>query len=388
MDKYNAVIVRPGEFMVRQGSPVRKYMLSRLVESIEKKLRWYNINYSELLLKNTRIIINEPENPVKVSYIISRIFGVSSTSPALIISDPVLDDVYYAVKQFIREKKPHSLALRIRGFINGLTEREVLYAITALISSRLNIFFNLVNPELEVIIEGYGDKVAVMDQVVKGVGGLPYGVEGCLVVLVSGGVDSALAAWKTMKRGVRIIPVFIDYGEYWGVKARKRVEVMFNKLLEWVPWDHLKIYRLKGYEKLLLSTNIPSRLRCLFCKANMYRVAKYIADEEGCKGIATGEAIGQVASQTLSNLWVISRLVDTPIYRPLGFMDKLEIIEEARRLGFSELNIRVEPCRLKPENPETAATSRDYELLRKALEDTEEDARRIYEEYREVIILR
>ncbi len=385
MEKYNSVLVRPGEFMVRFGSSIRNFMLSRLRESILRVLKRKGYDYNAVIINGSRIIIDglDTGKAIEVADLLSRVFGVSSTSPShKIVFD--LGSIVYVLKEMIHQDRPRSIKLVIRG----IHEYEGLFlekTLASILHDKLGIEINLLNPDKEYIIDARGGSAYITDRIVKGVGGLPYGVEGCLVVLVSGGVDSAVAAWHTMKRGVRIIPVYIDYGNYWGLTAHRRVEKMIEKLLDWIPWDTLRFYRLRGYERLVLSADIPPRLRCLFCKANMYRVAKYVALDEGCKGIVTGEAIGQVASQTLTNLSILSRLIDIPVYRPLAFMDKLEIIEEADKLGFTELNIRVEPCRLKPEHPETAASEKDYLLLREALRNTETESYQIYRKYKQVI---
>ncbi len=384
---YNAVIVRPGEYMVRKGSPIRRYMISRLIESIRRKFKRIGIAYDDIKLIDTRITILNPDKPLEASIEASKIFGVSNTSPGVYIDDPDIDSIYSVVEDIIVRDKPTSIALRVRGRLGDLGREDIIHILASRIIDRLNIYFNLTRPDKEIIIESYEEKAFITDKIFPGVGGLPYGVEGCLVALVSGGVDSALASWLAMKRGVRIIPVFIDYGSYWGVKARKRIDKFIELLYRWTPWDHLRIYWLPGYEDLVLKANIPARLRCLFCKANMYRVAGYIVERERCKGIVTGEAVGQVASQTLQNLYVLSRLTNTPIFRPVAFMDKLEIVKEAEKLGFGELNVRVEPCMLRPDKPVTAASERDYMILSEALKDTEEEAYRIFNERREIIDL-
>lgn len=386
---YNVVLVRPGEFMVRWGSPVRRMMIRRLVESMERKLGSLGLEYDDIeLLDESRILVINPEKPLETARRVSMIFGVSSTSPGILLEEPGIEEIYSSIKELIIRDKPRTIALRVRGGLNGLDREDIIHVLASLIQNRLNIFINLRRPDREITIENRGGRTIIMDRVFNGVGGLPYGVEGCMVVLVSGGVDSALSAWFTMKRGVRIIPLYIDYGSYWGVKAHSRIDRMLKLIKEWVPWDQLKIYRVRGMEKLVLEADIPSRLRCLFCKANMYRVAGYVMEREKCKGVVTGESIGQVASQTLNNLYVITRLSRTPIYRPVAFMDKLEIVEMSNRLGFGELNIRVEPCRLKPDKPETSATERDYRILERALKDTEEEAYRIFMENTIVEILK
>ncbi len=381
----NVVIVRLGEYMVRRKSPATKMMIRRLVESISRRINREGLEADVQVIEGSRIIVRAEHGLInRFLGILPNVFGVSSVSPALEVdSNP--RSVVESVINIIKELRPGSIALELSGNPRIFSRREYLWIITDLLKKKLNIRYDLTNPELRIGIDVRNDKSYIYTRYIKGVGGLPYGVEGCLVSLVSGGIDSAVASWLTMKRGVRIILLYIDYGKYWPASAYERLKRMIEKLYYYVPWDSLKAYRIKGYEELVFKADVPARLRCLFCKANMYRAASYLADDEGCLGISTGEAVGQVASQTLRNLSILTMLTRKPIYRPLSFMDKLEIIDLGRRLGFGELAVETGGCALKPEHPETAASNRDLKILRRALEESEEEARSIYRENLEAI---
>jgi thiamine biosynthesis protein ThiI len=387
--RYNTVIVRPGEFMVRRGSPVRKLMLNRLKESIEKTLAKKGFPNASAKIVEPRLIVSNIDDPPRASEVIaSTVFGVSSSSPALSV-EAEIPSIIHAIEKNILRVKPRSLSLTVTGEIDGLKPREITWIIAGEIKKNLMVRFDLEKPDFSIGVDVRGSKAYIFDKIHRGIGGLPYGIEGCMVVLVSGGVDSAVASWLTMKRGIRIIPVYIDYGEYWPREALSRFNNMIKRLYELLPWDYLRYYRVKGMEKLVLEAKrkIPARLTCLFCKANMYRVAGYVAEEEGCTAISTGEAVGQVASQTLRNLSVLTRLSPLPILRPLAFYDKDEIVREARRLGFHDIMRRTDGCRLRPESPETGAGEKEYLILKKILEETEEDARKLFLEGRRVGVL-
>ncbi len=395
MDKeqiYNGVLIRPGEFMVRYGSTIRNMMISRLKESLEKTLKKMKLNLNIGIVEGVRIIIQKEENDIDWSTLskkMTKIFGVSSTSPVIIIPGNNLSMLINSIVELIERSRAKTFSIRFETHFKNIGSSALTKAIAGQVLEKVSSWIDLTRPEIEIHVEYRDDKFYVTDKILPGVGGLPYGFEGCLVVLSSGGIDSAYASWMAMKRGVRIIPMFVDLGPYWSIEAKERfreyLEILYN---EWVPWDILKSYIVHGAEQIILKANIPSRLRCLFCKANMYRLAALIALKEGCKGIVTGEAVGQVASQTLRNLYILSKLAPLPVFRPIGFMDKLEIIDKASKLGFSRLNRKVGSCMLRPENPETNATDKDLEMLRKALDDTHEDVIRLIKENTETIILR
>jgi len=389
---YNGILIRPGEFMVRFGSTIRNMMMNRLRESVERTLRKMKLKFNVNIVEGVRIIIQEKGRNIDWSTLserMSRIFGVSSTSPVIAVPGNNLSILINRIVELIESTRAKTFSIRFVTPFKNIGSLALTKAIAGHVLEKVASWIDLTRPEIEIHVEYRDGRFYVTDKILPGVGGLPYGFEGCLVILTSGGIDSAYASWMAMKRGVRIIPVFVDLGPYWSIKARDRfreyLEILYN---EWVPWDTLKSYIVHGAEQIILKANTPSRLRCLFCKANMYRLAALIALKEGCKGIATGEAVGQVASQTLRNLYILSRLTPLPVFRPIGFMDKLEIIDKASRLGFSRLNRKVGNCMLRPENPETSATDKDLEILRKALDDTHEDAIRLIKENTETIILR
>lgn len=377
----NTVIVRPGEFMVRYGSTTTRFMLSRLRESIEKVMNKNKYKYDTVkIVGGTRIIVSgiSGSHTEEVADRLSKVFGVSSTSPAVEV-DYNLSELVNALLYMISHDKPKSIRISIAGE-SGYDKLFLEKTLSSIIINKTMVHIDLRSPDKEYVIDIRRGKAYITSKFFKGVGGLPYGVEGCLVVLLSGGVDSALAAWYAMKRGASIIPVFIDLGQYWTEQARKRYYEALHLLYEWIPWDKVKICIVRGAEKILESANIPPRLRCLMCKANMYRIASIIADKEGCLGIVTGEAVGQVASQTLRNMYILSRLSPKPIYRPLAFMDKLEIIDHARKIGFHILSKNVGTCLLKPPRPETGAGNKDYYVLKRALEETMDLAVKLVEQ--------
>lgn len=389
---YNGVLIRPGEFMVRCGSAIGNMMMNRLRESVERTLRKTRLDFDVKIVEGVRIVIRGERRSIDwlmLSEKMARIFGVSSTSPIIIVPGNNLSILISRIVELIESTRAKTFSIRFVTPFKNIDSLALTKAIAGHVLEKVSSWIDLVKPEIEIHVEHRDSEFYVTDRFFPGVGGLPYGSEGCLVVLASGGIDSAYASWMAMKRGVRIIPVFIDLGPYWSNEAKKRfkeyLEILYN---EWIPWDTLKSYIVYGAEQIILKASIPSRLRCLFCKANMYRLAALIALREGCKGIVTGEAVGQVASQTLRNLYILSRLAPLPVFRPIAFMDKLEIINNASRLGFNCLNRRVGSCVLCPETPETSATDKDLKILRKALDDTYEDSIRLIKENTETIILR
>jgi thiamine biosynthesis protein ThiI len=217
---------------------------------------------------------------------------------------------------------------------------------------------SLALPEKEIFIEIRENEAYVYDSVVKGVGGLPLGVEGSLVALISGGIDSPVAAWMMMKRGCRIIPVFVALESFLDETVLERAKRVVKVLEQYQPGIELVVIRdsyLAAAKEELVKRHLE-KYTCIFCKRRMYRIATAYARKRGAQGIVTGESVGQVASQTLDNLVVLTDAAEIPVLRPLIGFDKEEAIEISRRIGtFPQSTSKATGCQAVPGGPSTAA---------------------------------
>ncbi len=382
--KYNSIVVKLGEFMVRR-TWYRNYMVNRLIISIKKALKKHGITYNRVFYSSERIIIYIDDRVIEASSILSKVFGVSATMPALVAEEkPSIESINKIIERVIipeiLREKPSSYVVRASSNVDQLSSKAIEKYIGRIVSSRTNSVVNLVNPEKTFYIDLRPEFIAVSDREYEGVGGLPYGVEGCLVSLVSGGVDSAVATWYAMKRGVEVIPVFINMYPFWSEEAIKRAYEGLDLLWKWIPWDYMKAYIVGGVGEIIANASVPSRLRCVLCKIVMHLIGSLIAEKEGCRGIVTGEAVGQVASQTLDNLSTIMSLSPKPVFTPIGFLDKIEIIKIAHRLGFERLNREVGSCKLKPLHPKTRVSDKDIHVLKKVVSEIHDNITRVVEE--------
>lgn len=217
---------------------------------------------------------------------------------------------------------------------------------------------NLARPDKEIYIEIRNDDAYLYDNVTRGLGGLPPGVEGSLVALFSGGIDSPVAAWMMMRRGCRIIPVYIALDNVLDGTNLERAERVVHALRVYQPEIRLEVIRdtyLSIIQDELAAAGLGKHT-CLFCKRRMYRIAEAFAHRVGAKGIVTGESMGQVASQTLDNLLVLDNAAGMPVYRPLIGFDKEDTIRIAREIGtFVPSTQKASACRAVPVKPSTNA---------------------------------
>jgi len=216
---------------------------------------------------------------------------------------------------------------------------------------------DLKNPDIIVFIEIVEKYTFVYSEKIPGPGGLPVGISGRAISLISGGIDSPVASFLTMKRGVEIIFVHFIINQSPIEKIKRIVQV----LTKFQNQSKLYLVPFQEVQKEILEKG-KEKLRCLLCKRAMLEIAEDIAKKEKIKTLITGENIGQVASQTLENLNVIGSKTNLLILRPLSGLDKLEIIGLAKKIGTFEISIlKEEGCPIVPKHPETKANLGDVE---------------------------
>ncbi|MDR2943759.1 MAG: tRNA 4-thiouridine(8) synthase ThiI [Methanosarcinales archaeon] len=389
--KKTIVIVRYGELSLKSKG-VRDRYEQILKNNIRQMLDYHGVSYSQIRRDFGRIFIHssDPAAAEKAALV----FGVVSVSPAHTCrTEPdaiaalcaelgagmITDGEKFAVRA--RRSGNHSftsneIARRCGDAIwNKLTETGKSPAV------------DLTAPDKEIFVEVRQTDSYVYSETIKGPGGFPTGTQGKMVVLLSGGIDSPVAAWLMMKRGVEIIPVFFDNEQYAGpIVAEKAIENA-KLLFSWTPGRKQKIYRIKNseyMEKMMQTTG--SKNICLMCKRFMFRIAGAVMEKEHASGIITGSSLGQVASQTAENMLSETYGLSLPLYHPLLAFDKQEIIDIAQKIGTFRISIRSDggkECLAVPEKPEvkaalTAAVSEEKkmtfnidEMVQKTVENAE-----------------
>jgi thiamine biosynthesis protein ThiI len=238
-----------------------------------------------------------------------------------------------------------------KGF--PLTSEDINRDLGALVQARTGAEVDLEQPELTIGVEVLPREMFVSFGRDPGPGGLPVGVSGRVVGLLSGGIDSPVAAYRLMKRGCQVGLVHFHSVPFLDGTSREKAAALaavltrfqFRSTLTLVPFGEIQ-------RQVVVGT--PAPLRVLLYRRFMGRIAERIALREGAKALVTGESLGQVASQTLENLAVTEEAVGLPVLRPLIGSDKEEIVQQARRIGTYEISIRPDQdcCRLfVPQHP-------------------------------------
>jgi tRNA uracil 4-sulfurtransferase len=347
------IVVHYHELWLKKGN--RNFFLHKLREALRRALE--GISLTRISHPADRLIIElgdaadldaalqRLERVSGISYLgVAREIGRSTSLRKSTVEDQ-LAPIRAAAWEEIRREEFSTFAVRARRSDKSFPltamalEREVGgYLFDRLEAEGRPARVDLKNPALTCRIEVTRGPVLVYARRIPGTGGLPPNTAGKLLCLLSGGFDSAVAAFKMMKRGAHL-----SFVHFWGGGARpgeSSVHVARQLVERLVPWQFTTRLYLVPFEPLQreIAARAGEAFRTLLYRRLMLRIAERIALRGGAKGLITGDSLGQVASQTLPNLQAVGSIARLPLYRPLIGDDKLEIQELARRIGTHDIS--------------------------------------------------
>ncbi|OYT64321.1 tRNA 4-thiouridine(8) synthase ThiI [Methanosarcinales archaeon ex4484_138] len=362
---FDVVIVRYDEIALK-SQYVRNRYERTLINNLRMLLDKSGARYTGITRERGRIFVHTMDE--RVIGLMPRVFGVVSVSPALTTSSRLVDVSGLAARlasAFIGDGESFAIRSRRAGS-HSFTSRDVAVQCGDAILEEMRergVYVDLTSPDHEIHVEVREGSAYLYTKIVQGTGGLPLGTQGKMIALLSGGIDSPVAAWLMMKRGCRIVFLHCNNQPFSDENTRGRSMECIKALEAWSPIG-LKVYEAPngGNLKAFLDC-CEEKLACVLCKRMMYRIAIEIMKKEGAHGIVTGASLGQVASQTSQNLMAEAYRLNYPIYHPLIGLDKKEIIRIAEWIGTYTPSIGPGVCcTAVPDHPATRA--RINEVLR------------------------
>lgn len=335
----DAVLLRYGDISTKSDR-VRR----RMEDTLLANLRWTlaDAGVEALIEREWARPIIVPDDAEAVSAaarIAARTIGVVSASPCRRVDpdrDTILDTVAVVAEAGCIES-PFAVRARRSDKSLPFTSTELERAAGSVVLEAAppgdELAVDLDDPATTLNIEVRDDAAYVFTNVIDGPGGLPVGVQEPCVALISGGIDSPVAAYRIMRRGCPVVPVYIDLGSYTGPDHQARALEAIAALRPVAATSANDVYLVPGGDTVVDLVDRVDRGRMLVLRRFMFRVADRIAEEVGATGIVTGEALGQKSSQTAANLFATSTVTDRPIHRPLLTLDKNEITELAKMIG-------------------------------------------------------
>jgi len=351
----------------------RKFFENKLVENIKKVLPLGSFEFVKRISGRIIVKLNEKglKEEKKIRESLKKVFGIVHFAFAH-FSKPEIELIEKQALEILKTKtfKTFKIEAQRSDKRFPLTSPKINERVGALVVEKLKKKVKLKKPSITFFIEVVEKHAFLYTEKIKAYGGLPVGTGGKAAILLSGGIDSPVAAFLTMKRGVKVIFIHFHahpYTDQASIDKVKRIvkvlnQFQFDSKLYLVPFADVQ-------KAILLKTQ--AKLRVILYRRFMFRIAEEIAKKEKSLALVTGDSIGQVASQTLKNIQVINQVAELPVLRPLIGLDKEEIIEKAKEI--ETFNISILPhqdccARFLPKHPETRADLGEVESNEKKLD--------------------
>lgn len=360
----------------------RKFFEQKLVQNLKQSVE--PLDWRLIKRISGRIIIGltsqGEKNEKEIEQALKNVFGLVYFAFAEQV-EPDVKSIQTKALLMIKKKKFKTFRVLTQRSKKDffLTSPEINEKVGGWLKKELNKKVDLSSPDLTVFIE-IVDFPAFLKKIMKGAflylekisgpGGLPVGVSGKALCLISGGIDSPVAALSMIKRGLKVAFVHFHAYPYTDQASIEKVEKIVKLLNKYQFQSELYLAPFAEIQKqIYLKT--PPKLRVVLYRRMMLRIAEQIGQKQKIPALITGENLGQVASQTLENISVIDRVALVPVFRPLIADDKQEIIEKAKKIGTYEISILPDQdccSRFLPEHPETKACLAEVEEAEKGLE--------------------
>ena len=341
------VLVRYGELSLKGGN--RPQFEATLMRNIRSALE--PIAPARLERRRGRIAVFPSGRVESVARRLQEVFGITSVSPAHgCPSEPqaILATAQEVLERALRElPADRPITFRVRSsradkrFLLTSPELDRLVA-EHVLAGRTGLRVRLDDAELTLGLDVRDERTYVFATRLEGPGGLPVGTLGKALCLISGGIDSPVAAWMAMKRGCEALFITFHSPPFIGEPARRKVIELTRILARWQPRTRLWVTPFAPVQLAVRDAGRDS-YRTVLYRRMMQRIATRLAQREGAGALVTGESLGQVASQTAENLRCIGAVTDLPVLRPLIGFDKHETVALARRIGTFELSAQQEP---------------------------------------------
>ena len=327
------ILIKYGELTTKKGN--RKIFIKMLVKNINGVLKGlnYKINYDRVRMyiecDDAKIIVEK----------IKKIFGIHEIVVCNKVSSDV-EEIKNKVIEILKEKSFNTFKVNTKRADKSfpIHSMEFNNVIGGHILKNINCKVDVHSPDIEVKIEIRPEGTFIYTNGIKGLGGYPVGIQGKGLLMLSGGIDSPVAGYLALKRGVDLECIYFDSPPHTSIEAKNKVKKLAKIINDYS--GNIKIH-IVPFTKLQedIYRYVPDSYVITIMRRMMYRIATKVALNRNCKVIINGESIGQVASQTLTSMSVINNVTNMPVIRPVACMDKLEIIDISNKIGTYETSI-------------------------------------------------
>jgi tRNA uracil 4-sulfurtransferase len=343
LNERNIFIIRSGEASLKGHN--KPFFEKMLAERIRKLLRKFD--GVEVRRMGGLIFIRTNKAILKADILkeLSKVFGIASISPAVEVACD-LEDIGKAAVEYMNELiqeqgvKTFKVEAKRADKNFPIQSPEIAKKIGGEILKGCKVLsVDVHTPDVSLFIDVRSDITYIYQQKISGHGGLPLGTNGKGMILLSGGIDSPVAAWMMAKRGMNIEAVHFHSYPYTSERAQEKVEDLAGVLAIYCSRFKMHTINLLPIQEQI-AMNCPEEEMTILLRRFMMRIAEEVARKNGCSMLITGESLGQVASQTAESIVVTDAAVSIPVMRPLIAIDKVDIMATAREIGTFEISIQ------------------------------------------------
>jgi len=334
MDK--VILIKYGELSTKKGN--RNFFIRTLYDNLESKLEGYHVNISK---DRARMYIEFNDDELDdIKGIIDKTFGIHMYHIANIV-DTDLEVIKSSVLEIVKSEKFSTFKVEVRRSdksfeVHSQDMNRVLGGV--ILRNIPNISVDVRNPDVLVQVEIREKHSYIYLNSYKGLGGYPVGTQPRGMLMLSGGIDSPVAGYLAMKRGVKLDAVYFEAIPHTSLEARNKVVELCRKLSAYTDQIYLHVVNFTPIQEEIYK-NCREDYCITIMRRMMYRIMEKLAKRHKGYVIVNGESIGQVASQTLVSMNVINSVTNIPVIRPVACLDKLEIMDIARKIDTYETSI-------------------------------------------------
>ena len=383
---YNHILIRYGELSLKKSN--RNQFIKQITNHIKSILQPFsNLEFESRGMRFYIILNNEPLD--EIIPLLKKVPGLYSFSPVA-KCESNLDDIKELAVQVLKQEELENKTIKVETNRANKNLTISSLEITKEISRHLfrnieNLKANVYNPDITINVDVRDEGTFIFTKIYYGLGGLPSGSLGKAMLMVSGGIDSVMAGYEVIKKGIDIEAIHFASPPYTSDMAVQKVVDLLEVLTSY-KHDQKILLHIVPFTKIqdAIYQNVREDYGITIMRRMMYRIATSVANRQKALAIVNGENVGQVASQTLESISVIGEVTKMPVIRPLATLDKSDIIEKARLCGTYDISIRpYEDCctvfvpkhpQIKPrlDVAQKLETSFDYEsLINEAIENIE-----------------
>ena len=330
------IIIKYGELTTKHDNI--NFFIKTLKNNIESSLSGID---NKITYDVGRMFIETDEYDEVVKKL-TNTFGIHEINIAYEIDDRSLDNISKVLIELLSDKEFNTFKVVTKRSDKSypIKSMDVSKSLGGVVlKNKKTVKVDVNNPELLINVEIRNNKAYLYFEKVEGIGGYPVGTLGKGMLMLSGGIDSPIAGYLAMKRGIRIEGVYFDSPPHTSIDAKNKVLELASILSSYSGYVKLHVIHFTEIQEAIYRY-CPKEYMITIMRRMMYRIAEKLAHKNNCKAIINGESVGQVASQTLTSMAAINEVIKMPVLRPVCCYDKIEIIDLAKKIGTYDVSIR------------------------------------------------